>query len=253
MTIILQPEYASLRDALSQIVVGFDDCGKLLYDKRNQVRMVEADGVPLVVKRFKHLSAWRAFVYRYIRANKAQRAYENALRLIELGVRTPAPVAWIHWGRYYYFVCLPTSNNEVKEELVLRQPYNADMVQPYADFLAKLHELGVWHKDLNPTNVLYGKADNGDYYFELIDINRMRFYAPRPMPKKDCMKNLTTVFWEPEGVFREVLARYAEVRGWSAEDVEVAWRMKIESNKEYARRKHWAHPIKFLRRKIKGQ
>ena len=248
MKLIVHPNFASLRDGIASLASNFETQGTVLYNKRNQVRLIEVDGTSLVVKRFKHLSAWRAFIYRYLRRNKAQRAYENALHLLQLGFNTPDPVAWMRAGRYYYYICMPSMKRSVKDELVLSSPYNTKLVEPYAQYVAQLHESGVLHRDCNPSNVLYEKPQDGTAYsFELIDINRMRFYEGRPVPKRACIKNLCTLFWEPKGVFEEVVKAYADARGWPADDYEKIMRAKKRSNKSYARGKHFAHPIHYLR------
>lgn len=252
MYLTVHPRYAHLRVELQELLAEFEAHGVVLYDKRNQVRCFDVADEKFVIKRFKRLSLWRAVMYRFFRRNKALRAYDNALRLLQLGISTPDPVAWASEGRFYFYICMYTSDASVKEELVQRNPVRQEMVRPYALFIAQLHRLGVLHRDFNPSNVLFKEGEDGSFSFSLIDINRMRFYGEGGVPKNACMRNLSTIFWEPDGVFLEVLDCYASVRGWSAEDVAEAVRRKIHSNKVYARRKHWAHPIKFLRKKIKG-
>lgn len=246
LNLVVHPHYQSLTAALRTVPQAFATSGKVLYSKRNEVRLLLLEGHPVVVKRFKYLHLCKSLIYRYLRSSKAERAYTNALQLLELGLSTPAPIAWMRHGRYYYFVSEPTDGASVKDELVSRQPVNRDMIVPYAHFVAKVHECGVWHRDFNPSNVLYHRLEDGSYAFELIDINRMRFYPQRAVPKEVCQHNFATLFWEPKGVFEDVLRAYAQLRGWSEQDVQDTIQYKYASNRAYIRRKRFAHFWKTL-------
>lgn len=246
----LNPEYEHLRQELEQLAHRYDNDGQLLFSGRNQVRLFTINGQPIAVKRFRRLGLLRSAVYRYWRCSKAQRAYDNALQLLKRHIATPAPIAWFGDGRTYYYASAVTDGRPVKGELIEREPYRADMVRPYARFVATLHEKGILHRDLNPTNVLFHTAADGAYTFELIDINRMRFYDDGPVPKSECMENLT-LFWWLTDVYRDVLNAYAEARQWTVADVAEAIAVKQSHDRRWVRRKTFTGKIKRLLRKKK--
>ena len=244
----IHSQYDRLRPFLEQLPHLFDtNQGELLYHGRNEVRLFDADGVRLVAKRFKRHDWVKRIVYTFFRTNKARRAYYNAVRLSERGFATPAPVAYleiIQWGllRQVYYVCLHTAAAPIRPLLIEEDPFDAVLATAYARFVARLHEAGVLHRDLNPTNVLFTEHD-GDYRFELIDINRMQFFDGA-VPKAECMENLTLFYWLTPA-YRFILNEYARQRGWTDADIAEAIRVKERHDKRWIRRKQITHLGKY--------
>jgi serine/threonine protein kinase len=240
-------DYQSLSDWLSQVPRLFsDNQGTLLYDGRNQIRCFEVQGVQLVVKRYKRHGLVKRLVYTFFRTNKAQRSYENAMLLRKRGFATPQEVAYLEEIvagviRQVYYVCLHTSAAPIRPRLIEQDPFDEPLATAYARFVACLHDAGVLHRDLNPTNVLYQEHD-GRYDFEMIDINRMRFYDG-PVPKAECMENLTLFYWLTPA-YRFILREYAAQRGWSETDIDEAIRVKHRHDRHWVRRKRITHPFR---------
>lgn len=91
------------------------------------------------------------------------------------------------------------------------------VLDAFARFVAELHEKGIDHRDFNQGNILCGYSpEKGQWRFELIDINRMRF-LDRPLTPRQCMINLRRLSC-PAPAFLYILDRYAEVRGWNIDD-----------------------------------
>ena len=96
-------------------------------------------------------------------------------------------------------------------------PDTLPVLEAFARFTVRLHEQGICHEDFNQTNILWeydGTA--GNYRFQLIDINRMRFHA-RPLRPDECMINLRRLSC-PAVPFLYILDRYADIRGWDIND-----------------------------------
>lgn len=244
MYIEIRPAYEPLRDWLQTVPALFAaQQGRVLYDGRNHIRLFEHDKLQLVVKRYKRHDIVKRIVYTYFRKNKARRSYENAGELRRRGFLTPHEVAFMEERccgtvRQVYYVCLYTNAQPIRPRLIEQEPFDRDLATAYACYVAKLHDDGVLHRDLNPTNVLYTMSEK-NYLFELIDINRMRFFDG-PVPKAECMENLTLFYWLTPA-YRFILDEYARQRGWTEGDIAEAIRVKERHDKAWIRRKRITH------------
>lgn len=248
--IIHNPRYASLQPFLTALPERFAS-GRLLHAGRNEIRAFTSDGQTVVVKRFARLHLLRRIIYSFFRTDKALRSYRNAMELLRRGVSTPAPIGYVavrHAGliKSLFYASAETKAIDVKSQLIEKEPWNEPLLQAYAAFVALLHEHGILHRDLNPTNVLYERDGCGHYIFTLIDVNRMTFYDG-PVPKDACMENLT-LFWWLTPVYRAVLDAYAAQRGWTQADIDRAVSVKQLHDRRWVRRKRLTA---FFKRKKK--
>lgn len=249
MNIVLSPAYQELSSWIESVPSRFNEGeGQLLHDGRNQIRLFERNGLRIVAKRYKRHDCFKQLVYTFFRKNKARRSYENAVRLGEMGFDTPEPIAFIETRRHglirqVYYLCEFTDAQPVRTPLIDTNPFDQGLACDYANFVATLHEHGVLHRDLNPTNVLYTDTDE-HHHFTLIDINRMKFYAPNSVPKDECMENLT-LFWRPTEIYHYVLNEYAIARGWTTDDIEKAMQVKYRHDRSWDRRKKFTSLFKM--------
>lgn len=245
---IVNPNFLHLNDWIQQVPSLFKSGeGKILFTGRNQIRLFEIDGEELVVKRYKRHDIVKAFAYTFFRKNKACKSYENAVRLREYGFCSPQEVAYLECTFagliiQVYYICVYTDAKPIRPRLIEQKPFNEQLAVAYARYVASLHEAGVLHCDLNPTNVLFTEH-NGNYGFELIDINRMRFYNG-PVPKEECMENLTLFYWLTP-VYRFILDEYAHQRGWTEVDKVEAIHVKEKHDKRWICRKKITHLGKY--------
>lgn len=248
MKIVVAPEYNDLYSSMS-LVPGLVSAGKCkeLYSGRNKVVLLEISVYPpFVVKKYKRHDWLKRVIYTFFRPNKARRSFENAKELRNRGFETPHEVAYIEEKLFgfitqVYYICAYTSKENIRKRLIDNECYDRDLAIAYARYVASLHEAGVLHRDLNPTNVLYKKNTSG-YDFELIDINRMVFYDNK-VPKQACMENLT-LFWWLTDVYRFVLDVYAETRAWTQSDVAQAIKVKEVHDRNWRRRKRFTGLLK---------
>ena len=200
--LIIHPKYEHAREWLEQLPETFTQQGRVIYEERNQIRLIDG----YCVKRFARPKWWQRIVY-VVRKPKAQRAYEYALRLRELGIGTPEPVAYILGGQDY----LVTRTSELKHTFYdFRDGKIAGkeaLIRAFAQFTARVHEAGVKHLDYSPGNILNDEI-NGQWQFELVDINRLRFGAVSP--KEGCYNFCR--LWGKRDFFEVLSQAYAEAR-----------------------------------------
>jgi hypothetical protein len=112
--------------------------------------------------------------------SKPLRAWRGARALVERGIPTPRPLAWLERRRAGtavegYFLAERTKNaREVRELLRTLEGGRLDgLLRPLAGFLRTCHEKGVLHRDLSDGNVLAAEEGGGGYSFYLLDTNRV--------------------------------------------------------------------------------
>ena len=89
----LHPDYGFLEKWIKSLPQTYNTQGHVIIDGRNRVSDVEVDGRRYVIKYFNRITVFNRYIYRFLRASKGQRAYDNALVLLSNGISTPFPVA----------------------------------------------------------------------------------------------------------------------------------------------------------------
>lgn len=224
MRLHLDPSHKGLHEFVKKLPTLFERGeGTVLHAGRNTIRLLAQEGELLAAKRFRQPGALQGILYAHIRRSKARRSFEHAVRLISLGIGTPQPVAWSEYRRKGRltdsFYVSRYSDLKPLSEFAARFPDTASrpVLDAFARFVAELHEKGIDHRDFNQGNILCGYSpEEGQWRFELIDINRMRF-LDRPLTPRQCMINLRRLSC-PAPAFLYILDRYAEIRGWNIDD-----------------------------------
>ena len=237
--ITLNPSFENLRPFITKLPETFSRSGEILYQGRNEIRVIEKEGIRLNIKEFRTPIFPNRIIYHLLRPTKAQRAYEYAFRLKQANFNTPEPIAFVvtrYWGllgkcyfvsrqvdyprRFYEFGTEPLEGKE-------------NIVRDFGFFTAQLHQAGIYHKDYSPGNILFdikeGKAE-----FCLVDINRMEFGTVHL--KKGC-RNFARL-WGKKPFFQIIAETYAQGRHFDPEEC-------LNQILKY-RRKFW---IQYLRRK----
>ena len=214
--VVVHEEYAFLEDFIRELPLQFENEGVTLHNGRNCVKTFLVDGVRIVVKRFRRPNLFNRCVYAWFRKSKAERAYENALKLQRLDVDTPDPVGYVElheWGLLTtcYLITAFTDYTPLKQLVAETKEDQSRIFEQFVRFTVRLHEQGVCHKDYNLSNVLYKKRVDGNVDFMLIDINRMRFGR---MTRRVCMANMRRLC-EDSRLTYELSVRYAALRGWN--------------------------------------
>ena len=183
MKITIHPEYEHLRDNITNFALGNYTADKVYCNRRNVVEKITMQGREYVVKRYKKPNFINRLAYTYLRKSKARRAYEYALRLLENGVETPKPVAYVEIKRaglfsvgYFFSEYIPHPLMSQAYTGIVPDSEKAKLSKDFIDFTLSLHEKGILPLDFNSSNIFFHlDKESGNYRFALTDINRMHF------------------------------------------------------------------------------
>lgn len=177
----VNPSYPAFTSVLKNIKSLFLKNGETIHKARNELKIIELEGITCVVKAFKVPNIINQFAYAYLRKSKAYKSYHNALALTGLHVNTPEPIGYIEfyehgllkesffisrYSPYDFTMAHVRDDNPEEKEAILKA---------FADFSYDLHQKGVWHVDYSGGNILIKETNKG-YTFSLVDINRMQFF-----------------------------------------------------------------------------
>ena len=242
---IIHPKYESQRKFIGEIPSVLEEQGVTLKDNRNLIKVLEMpDGTQVNVKRYHAPRYINKLVYSVgFRRPKGRRAYEYALRLLDCGIETPAPVAYIEERRMgvlglSYFISLQCPYTHTFYELgnAAEVTYE-DLAAAFADFTARMHEQGILHLDYSPGNILWEEED-GTFHFSVVDINRMFFGQVDIL--RGC-RNFARL-WGPKRFIQLIVRRYAQIRGFDPDEAE---RICMEARTRFWRRFAKRHKVKF--------
>ena len=224
-----------------------------IYKGRNDVyRMSLPSGRFVAVKAFKPLDWFHRFWYTVIEHDKARRSYDNAMELLHRGISTPTPVAWLaeRSGRLkcrLYYLCAISDSLPIAEFITDDEIFDHSATKALAKFVATLHERGIIHNDLNNGNIRWRQADDA-YLFELIDLNRMKFYPEGTQPpRQECLQNLT-LFCDLTPQFRFFLKCYMAERHWPSGVIDEALRIKRKHDSDWKRKQALKRILRFKAR-----
>ncbi|MDR2130374.1 MAG: hypothetical protein LBP56_04295 [Odoribacteraceae bacterium] len=185
ITYRINEKYRYMERALLGIPPSFERLGEVLKKGRNEIRVIEVEGIPLNVKSYKRPNPLNRLVYAYLRASKAQRSYDHAFRLAGAGIGTPEPVAYIVYRerlgvtRSFYISRHVAFDREFRDLKGSRPPDMEELLKAFTRFTHDLHRHHIYFLDHSPGNTLITKKGE-DYRFHLVDLNRMKFTRVSP-------------------------------------------------------------------------
>ncbi len=182
---ILNPKYKYFKNDLLNIQNIFKNSDESIHKARNELKIIELNGVKCVVKSFKVPHAINRIAYTFLRDGKAKKSYLNAVKLSELDVNTPEPIGIIEFfnsgllAQSYFISVYEPYDFTIREVFHHKVEDFQEILKQFAKFTCEIHQQGVWHVDYSLGNILVTKQD-GKYKFSLVDINRMEFKTIHP-------------------------------------------------------------------------
>ncbi|MDP3266136.1 MAG: lipopolysaccharide kinase InaA family protein [Sulfuricurvum sp.] len=225
-------DYQSLIHSFKSIREIFAGDDHSIHKARNELKIIELDGINTVVKSFKVPHLFNRIVYTYFRKSKAYKSYHNALRLQKLGISTPKPIALIEFYeagflRESFFIA-----EYFEYDFTIRTPLlepledREAIFKAFAAYTYNLHQKGVWHLDYSPGNILI-KRHEGGYQFSIVDINRMEF---RPISALEGCENFNKLWASDEEI--DIMGReYARLSGFNVAVTIAEMKKYNDSNK----------------------
>ncbi|OBQ56503.1 Kdo domain containing protein [Tamlana sp. s12] len=179
---VFTPAYKGDKKQLKRFVKKFNKLGERFVDgDRNTIKLFDFNGEKISIKAFKIPNLVNQIAYNYFRKSKAQRSFEFATRLLELGIGTPEPIAYFEKTTPYLFKKSYYISKYVDYDITYRElttdfniPNYENILRAFTRFTFKLHENGVHFLDHSPGNTLI-QYNKGNYKFYLVDLNRMEF------------------------------------------------------------------------------
>jgi serine/threonine protein kinase len=202
--------YLAVTPLVKDIENYFQRSTKILYDKRNEIRLVEFEEKKYVVKLFCVPNLINQYVYHYLRSSKAKRSYQYSKKIGES--LCPAAIAYreeyngARLAKSYYISSYFDYDFTINALLINNSHEDyIKILELFADFTYTLHEKGILHRDYSHGNILI-KKEGADYQFRIIDVNRMQF---RSLSLDDRLNNFSRLSANDE-VMNIVISRYAQ-------------------------------------------
>jgi hypothetical protein len=218
--------------------------------KRNIIKLFELDGKTINIKSFKIPNLINKIAYRYFRKSKARRSFEYATILLEKGIGTPQPIAFLEnhdWIglRDSYYVSEHLQCDLTYRELVEIPDYpdHENILRQFTRFSYGLHQQGIEFKDHSPGNTLIRKGNDSQYEFFLVDLNRMEFHESMSFELR--MKNLCRLT-PVEEMVAVMSNEYAKLSG-EHEDIifKTLWKYTSDFQEQFYRKKRLKKKLKF--------
>jgi len=193
---ILNKKYQNFKSDLINIQQHFKNSKETIHKARNELKIIELNGIKCVVKCFKIPHAINRIAYTFFRDGKAKKSYLNGIKLIELDVKTPEPIGIIEFFSFgllkesYFISVYEPYDFTIREVFHHKVDEREEILKQFAKFSYDIHTKGIWHVDYSLGNILITKKDD-KYQFSLVDINRMEFKKITP---DEGLKNFNK-FW----------------------------------------------------------
>ncbi|MFN7099437.1 MAG: lipopolysaccharide kinase InaA family protein [Flavobacterium sp.] len=241
------------RDILS-LIKNFSTSGQLFGNgQRNVIKLFDIEGVTVNIKSFKIPNIINKVAYRYFRKSKARRSYEYATILLEKGIGTPQPMAFLE---NFNFIGLQDSyyvSEHLDADLTYRElveipdyPDHDNILRQFTRFSYELHQKGIEFLDHSPGNTLIKKKEDGNYEFFLVDLNRMEFHDAMSFEMR--MKNLCRLTPVKEMV-AVMSNEYSKLYSESEEKTfETLWKYTTDFQEKFYRKKRLKKRLKFWKR-----
>lgn len=249
MVHVINKDYIEHQEFLEDCIINFDSKGTPFGDqKRNSLRLFQLKNFTINIKSFKIPNIVNQIAYNFFRKSKAQRSFEYALKLRELGVGTPEPIGYYEFKTLFLFKKSFYISKQLDCDLTYRElthdfnyPEYDEILRAFTRFTYQLHQKGIKFLDHSPGNTLIKKTEEG-YKFYLVDLNRMEF---KQMSFEERIKNFDRLTIHKSMV--EVMSdEYAKVSGENYNKIfDLMWQSTEDFQAKHHRKQRIKKRLKF--------
>lgn len=254
MNFKINPIFADETASILAIIKAFNTSGTIFGNgQRNIIKLFELNDKTINIKSFKIPNLINKVAYKYFRKSKARRSFEYATILLEKGIGTPQPIAFLenfNWLglRDSYYVSEHLVTELTYRELVEIPDYpdHENILRQFTRFSFDLHEKGIEFLDHSPGNTLIKKRTEDSYDFFLVDLNRMEFHDTMSFEMR--MKNLCRLTPVKEMV-AVMSNEYARLYGEQEQKTfDTLWKYTTDFQEQFYRKKRLKKKLKFWKK-----
>lgn len=247
----------NLKSMVTDAIDNFDNYTEILGDaERNVIKIVDLEGKKYTIKSFKIPNIINQVAYRFFRKSKAERSYMYANKLLDLGIKTPFPIAYeirtnpLLFKKSFYVSELVNCDLTYRELTTdFNIPDHESILRAFTRFTYELHKNGVNFLDHSPGNTLIKRITEG-YEFYLVDLNRMEFGE---MDFETRIKNFARLTIH-ESMIQIMSNEYAKCTGENeAEVFRLMWQYTQEFQNRYHGKRKLKRKIFFWKKKYRDQ
>ncbi len=245
----IHPNYKNQEASLLKLINTFFGAGDLVVKgARNTIKTNVLGNEKVSIKFFQKPGFIKSIIYSFFRSTKAKRSFDFANYLLENGIATPFPVAYLEernalglLGNSFY-ICHQIDYDFTIRELIHDPlfPERELILQEFTAFTFKMHEAKVNFLDHSPGNTLIVKKRQGKYDFYLVDLNRMQF---QKLTTEQRMNNFKKM-WLSKQMIQIVAKKYASLSQQSETKLHA---ILLEKSTQFKRK---ITKKKYLKRKI---
>jgi len=175
-----------LEEDLLQANRHFHSSQQTLHKERNELRMVTIAGEEMVIKSYKPASRLTRLMESRLHTSKAKSAYENAIKLQQLPINTPSPVAFVDsydgptLSHSYYIMLFEPFDFTMRAVLHHDIKEHEKILKAFTKFTFEMHQKEALHTDHTSENIIVLQGRDG-YRFSIVDIHRVEFHPVTPM------------------------------------------------------------------------
>ncbi len=248
MNKIFHPIYKDYSIEIDAFIESFETSGKCIKEKRNKLKLFNLNGVVVNIKSFKVPNLLNKIFYKFFRKSKAQRSFEYANKLLDLGIGTPQPIAYYEFPSVFFFKHSYYVSEHHKYDLTFRElsnnteyPNHESILRAFTRFTHQLHNNNILFLDHSPGNTLITVKEN-EYHFKLVDLNRMVF---KPLTLDERISNFERL--TPHKHIVEIMSdEYAKISGNSYTDIFTKmWNATEVFQYKFNRKKRLKKKLKF--------